>query len=73
VLGGEKMTVKEFLYSKGIKRNGIYSTEFSTYYHTLLGLINISKLKNKSNEYSPEDLEKLFKILEKTNDLYKEE
>jgi hypothetical protein len=67
------MTVKEFLYSKGIKRNGIYSTEFSMYYHTLLGLINISKLKNKNNEYNPDDLEKLFEVLEKIKDIYKEE
>lgn len=67
------MTVKEFLYSKGIKKTGAYSTNFMRYYRIMLGLINISKLKNKNNEYSPEDLEKLFKILEKTNDLYKKE
>jgi len=59
------MTVKEFLYSKGIKRNGIYSTEFSMYYHTLLGLINISKLKKQKQRIQPWRFRKIIQDFRK--------
>ena len=65
------MTVKKFLYSKGLKKSGIYSTNFMIYYRVMLGMINISGLKNEYNEYNPDDLERLFEVLEKIKDIYK--